>query len=163
MTEGYDWRNEGLETPQIGQYHTGVQTDAVNYYCRRLLLTLVKNSERNKVASCRGRQLPSDSSGCSELFQFYLLWPLEDFWESKCRKKSLLLPSLLISLVQHVSPSLPYPGISSIPCENKQIVSIVRWHYLWLGAKSHCHRHSGANVWFMASLFKGSHIGMRKI
>ena len=124
MTEGYDWRNEGLETPQAGQYHTVVQTDAVNYYCRCLLLTLVKNSERNKVASCRGRQLPFDYSGWSELFQFYLLWPLEDFWESKCRKKSLLLPSLLISLVQNVSPSLPYPGISSIPCENKQIVSI---------------------------------------
>lgn len=73
MTEGCDWRNEGFETPQAGKYLTGVQKDAVNYYCRRLLLTLVKNSERNKVVSCRGCELPSDSSGCSELFQFYLL------------------------------------------------------------------------------------------
>lgn len=53
MTEGCDWRNEGFETPQAGKYLTGVQKDAVNYYCRRLLLTLVKNSERNKVVSCR--------------------------------------------------------------------------------------------------------------
>lgn len=122
MTEGCDWRNQGLETPRSRVISLNCKyIDTVNYYFRLLLLTLVQNSEMNKVASCRCCLLPSDPSSCSELFQFCLLWPLEGFCETECRKKSLFLPSLWISLGQHVSPSLPDLSISPIHCENTQI------------------------------------------